>query len=238
MDKFCTYCGRPLKDGEKCDCRQKKKKANSENKNNNLNMFLKNFFKLIVNAFKRPSSTMKIFVANLDYKYGIVLVVLNSLFLSLTTMMGLIRVNYSGMLFGLYFSNKALLYTVLYFLVLLATAVLFVLFVMLFMSGIGAKKANVKQAICVVGAKSLGLLPFAVLGFLASVFYPSWGTGLVSIGEILGYLFAYFAFREVLNDNEDVSVYSFFLAAVCEIASKSILISLIDTLLYTNNFIF
>lgn len=54
MAKFCTKCGKPLKDGKPCDC----EKEQTDNLETNENTILNDLITLIKNMFKKPSSTL------------------------------------------------------------------------------------------------------------------------------------------------------------------------------------
>lgn len=103
MAKFCVYCGRPLKDGEVCNCRNQNNKqppisnenklmrtdaADSQTKSDAAAAaavrYLKNIWKLIVKAFKAPATVLGVFTASGDIKtaFGLISIysVINSFF--------------------------------------------------------------------------------------------------------------------------------------------------------------
>ena len=107
MAKFCVYCGRPLKDGEVCNCRSGQNSGRVPEENNLQQSeivqigvsekqpekeadvapaisYFKNIWELIVNAFKAPSSVLSLFAASGDIKtaFGLIFIysIINSLF--------------------------------------------------------------------------------------------------------------------------------------------------------------
>lgn len=236
MDKYCSYCGRELNEGEICSC------ANyqiNEEQTQKKGLFLSISWKLFKDTFKNPTKTINGFVKNKDYKLGIFFIILSSILISIIRVMRISHISYLNNVFGFYFSTKSFIYLFLNVVFQLGIFALFGLYIILFTSIILSQKIDYKKSLSVVGVQGITLIPFLIVGILISFFYPEWGNNLVSMGEILGYFFTYFAFKSSLeNKCEKTEIYVIFLALLCEMATKTIFNNIVSILVYGNSIIF
>ena len=79
MAKFCTKCGKPLKDGKPCDC-EKNQTNDSETTENTI---LNDLINLIKNMFKNPSSTLAKEANEHNFNLSLVSIGINALMFGL-----------------------------------------------------------------------------------------------------------------------------------------------------------
>ena len=79
MAKFCTKCGKPLKDGKPCDC-EKNIKENTSNVNN----IMDNCLSILKGMFKNPSKTLKEEATEDNFNLSLISIVINAIVFGLT----------------------------------------------------------------------------------------------------------------------------------------------------------
>lgn len=93
MAKFCTKCGKPLKDGKPCSCSVKEEKV-IEEKNENNNELIASVSNIYKNTLKKPCETMEKY-SEKNTKLSLILILINAIVFGLSGYF-LITNTYSG----------------------------------------------------------------------------------------------------------------------------------------------
>lgn len=78
MAKFCTKCGKPLEDGKKCSCTEKKKVESNINIES-LKEYGNLFFEVMKGIFKKPVDTIKKYSTKENFVFGCIAILVNSI---------------------------------------------------------------------------------------------------------------------------------------------------------------
>ena len=79
MAKFCTKCGKPLKDGKPCDCEKNIKEDTS-----NVNNIMDNCLSILKGMFKNPSKTLKEEANEDNFNLSLISIIINAIVFGLT----------------------------------------------------------------------------------------------------------------------------------------------------------
>ena len=82
MAKFCTKCGKPLKDGKPCSCSVKEKKV-IEEKNENTNELIASVSNIYKSTLKKPCETMEKY-SEKNTKLSLILILINAIVFGLS----------------------------------------------------------------------------------------------------------------------------------------------------------
>ena len=89
MAKFCTKCGKPLKDGKPCDCEKENKKEEikeetTEESSVDVGAAINNCVNILIGMFKNPSKTLAKKANKNNFTLAIVSIIVNTIIFGLT----------------------------------------------------------------------------------------------------------------------------------------------------------
>lgn len=79
MEKFCSNCGSPLKEGKNCNC-QKNKKENITKNKDTLKSYYDLFIEIVKGIFSKPIDTIKKYSTSKNYLFSLCAILINSIF--------------------------------------------------------------------------------------------------------------------------------------------------------------
>ena len=196
MAKFCTKCGRELKEGEKCSCSEgKTTKTTASNKG-----YFSDVLSILKGMFTKPVSTLKEYSTDNNLVIALILMgvcvlfgslfvfcLLNKMFTTvsllgggLSTMSGLGGLGSYSLPFASIFF-KSFLYILLYYGILLGM-------ILLMAKVVFKSKVTFKKVVIVLGLSSFYMAGGLILGTLFSLFAPALALrifGLVALFSLL-----------------------------------------------------
>ena len=89
MAKFCTKCGKKLKEGEVCDCQKEtEKEEKTESTKVSTNEYVDNYINVVKGIFKKPVETMKQYGKRENFGLGLIMIAINCLITVLFVYLG------------------------------------------------------------------------------------------------------------------------------------------------------
>lgn len=228
MAKFCNQCGRPLEEGETCNCQIQEgftqsfqgqqgtqQNAQTSEGNSTLNQMnqqfagkTKNLFEKILPLCKNPVGEIKNLAMSNDKSLGLIMVLCNIVISILITIIGMIVVRVK---LGQYAEYISIPYVKMIISVgILVAANYFALagFLLLTSKVFFKAETNFAQMISVIGVKALYDTFIMIIGTVVSLVFPAIGIFLILLGGIYTMVVMLFSYGEVVNMNPNNKVYS------------------------------
>lgn len=258
MAKFCVYCGRPLKEGEVCTCRNQSQQAAPSTTGqavavpsasaSKASVYLKALWDLIKKSFKAPAQMLGSFASSADSKMALGLIGVQAIsfglfmdvFCSRITSVALNLLNKIASALGESDTNEESIQQVaglvkfplgkIFFLSLALSVLEALIFaaILLLFVNIFKGKTTYKHMLCVSGANSLAAFPFMLLGIVGMWINFRFGLGLAVLSLILQPYFTYEALNGVETVDRNKSIYVCFLS----FAAMTIIVSFIAKQVY------
>ena len=175
MAKYCTNCGKKLKEGETCDCQKDSKKEIDKD----INEITKKGTKTITNFLEKPIDTAKKHIGDENFSISIALVSISSILLGVFTLIAakeIMALFFNSFGFGYnYFSSE-----IPYFRIFMTTTALSLgfyfleaLVIWLIVEKMMKKKFNYKKIFNIIGLLSIynmGATIISILGVYISIY--------------------------------------------------------------------
>lgn len=244
MAKFCVYCGRPLQEGEECNCRAEKAQAGSEQQQETASLvtappvqtadahvavgaaqtYLKHLWLSVVSIYRAPCNAPKAFSASGDVNtaWGFLVLHALSFALFLTVLCARISASILG-LFPIVSDNETVKgffqfpLAKVFFLALVssfALACLFAAILLLSQKVFFKVNTTYRHMLLVSGTEGLAAVPFLLAGMLLLFLNINFGICVALVGLILQPVFTFFALQGASPSNPDKSVYSVLISLV------------------------
>lgn len=206
MAKFCTNCGKKLKQGEVCDCQQ-----NSTSKLD-VKEYFNNFVELVKGMFQRPIETMKDNYKKGDFIFSNILIVAGSIILGLFIM--LLLKETVGSLFG-FISLTSMDFDFPYFrvfltvtFVTLVTYYLVTLILQLFIKYVCKKKVEYKYILNIIATITIYITLASLISIILVFISLYLVYALLLVVGILIIICLTFALKEIIGLDEMKVIYT------------------------------
>lgn len=188
MAKYCTNCGKPLKDGEDCTC---KREVKIDGEPSVLENYLKDLWTTVKGIFLRPIDTIKTFTKKEDTTLAIIILIIQSILIGFVITV-LVNESFAPRLFAYAYqlSSVSLLYQVFFVSVFTALSMSFFFALMLgiLSERVSNTKYNYKKMLSLLAIISIIIIVTLLVSLL--LFYLSLKLALMVF--IFGFLFAFF----------------------------------------------
>ncbi len=178
MAKYCTNCGKKLKEGETCDC-VKETKTKEKEVNQEISEMTKKGTKIIANFLEKPIDTAKKYVVDENFSMSVILLIIGSI------LTGIFALLVSKEILSLFLGNFSFGYDYIsseipYFRIFMTTTALTIgfyfleaLVIWLIVEKMLKKNFNYKKIVNIVGLLSIyniGAIIISILGVYISIY--------------------------------------------------------------------
>lgn len=245
---FCKYCGKPLEEGEVCDCQmaaeesaKEIQKVQSEGTQTNqfaeqagqaVNQLVsgtKGLIKRLVPLVKRPVSELDELIKNNEKNLGIQMIAVHT---AINTLIAIIEMIVLRVKLGEYAKYMSIPYVKMVLIALFFTLIgdlIFAGILFLVTKYIFKAECTYGHMLILTGSKVMVESAAMIIGGIISIIYAPVGMLIIALGSVLGLLYVIGGYYRTINLSDDVKVYALFTCVVIALILSAVAVGTVGT---------